>query len=616
MSSSTAPVPSPQGPEEAHAAAPEPRVDSTPGGSGPGTGLRSGADAPGSSGAPFPTPLRGGGSRLTTVLLVLCGCAAIHLLWCGLTATRTLLNYAPMRSALSLPGFDRAALLVHVQASWIALAVTLNAGYLLWRGFGLAGPLNMVAGAVTLYLYFGSMMWQTWSNVPPGCLGVPLVAALGLLQIGAPISPAWPRGGADRRIGAIDVVLILVLTLVPTLAGGMVLRSAEEEMVRSLEEDPEAILQVLAPHEALLRAEMLLDRKPDVTRAIAESLVRHREAAVRADAWRLLGRPGVDLSSERLAAGLAGEREAQVRLAILEGLRRRADAAAEAAVDREVREIGGKSIEHLARVTARLSEADPERHAPSRIEGARRLGAALLDGSLDTRTFLGALARAARPELEGLLVAIEAAPPAMPAPNGEAEHAVREVWQAAARRGVDFARDGLPEERPRLRRLRALVLGDLAEAIGRERFQPRWRSAAPLLRDDDPRVREAAAYALYRLQAPSVVHDIPLALADREPLVRLFAAMAWSEMQGTAPGGTFEEIYRDEKSPWREEAAIYLFRYGRDRSVLPFLVDRVGGETGPRVRAALAEVLGADLGEDPAAWRERFGVDASRGGSK
>jgi hypothetical protein len=532
---------------------------------------------------------------LTGALLV-----AAHLVWFGLAAAEPLMKMAGPRPALALPGYGRDALLTHVRASWIALAIVLNAAWLLWRGFRLAAPCQVAAGIVTLYLYFGDVQWRLLFASFPGCLAVLFVAGFSAVQIAAPLSPFWPKPSALHGPGAADLVVISLLTLLPLYLGRMVTAAVDLETVRSLEEDPAAILEALEPPEALDRAAALLRRRPDSARVVAMALTAHTDAAVRVRAWRLMADPALAVSTARLVQGLEGEAAPAVRLAVLEALRSRNEPVATEALEREA---GGPAPEALIEVVRLLAGPEPDVHAELRRRLAQRLTGEWLGGRLPDATLRAALARAGDPDLAGVRAALESEPPGWYAPEGLAERTVRWIWRNAAGHGVVTARDGFPDASPLPARLRALLLGDLVPLVGSAHFPGRTKALTRMLREGAAPERYAAGYALYRLQPAEAGPALTLALEDSEPGVRIWAAMACTEMNGSPPGGVFESLFRDEGSPHRFDAAVFLLKYGHDESVVPYLIEQVGGPVGPMTRGVLQQAFGQDLGGDPGPWR-------------
>ncbi len=541
------------------------------------------------------------GALLKQTVLVASLLVAAHLVWCGLTGARTLLALSGARAIFAHPGFDRAALITHVRAAWLAVAVVLNAAFLLWRGFRLAGPAQVAAGAVLLYLYFADVQWRLWLGAFPGCLAIPLVAALGVIQMVGPLSPVWPRPSADRGPGVMDLAGIFFLSLLPWYLGTLVLDSVRIELARSLEEDPTAILQLLDAPEALERAEALSRLRPDAARSIAEALTRHAEEPVRERAWRLLAEPSLGVPAADLARGLERETAPPVRLALFQVLRARREPEAAAAFERAAQ---GQSGDRLATLVQVLAGSEPDLHAALRRTLAARLGTDWLAGRASDATLRLALARAGDPEIQGMREALESAPADAFAPGSPVERTVRWLWRTAAHRGAEAARSGLPEPGPLPVRLQALLIGDLVPIVGTARFADRVRGLARLLRDGSPPERYAAGFALYRLKPTEAAKALTLAIGDAEPDVRMWAAMALTEMGGTPPGGVFEEFFHDEKSPHRFDAAVFLLRYGRDHSVVPYLLDQVGGPAGPMTRGVLEQAFGQDLGPDPRPWRD------------
>lgn len=558
-----------------------------------------------------PAPAKDPASPIRLALLLGAIPVALHLAWSGLTVTRTLMNFTEARLPLPIQGFDRAALVTHVHASWIALAVVLNSAWLLLRGFRVAGPISIAAGMVMLFLYFGRTLWQYWFAGMPGCLTLPLVAAYGLFQIGAPLSPLWPRAELQRSLRALDFPLLLILTAIPLLLGQMVLASAEAAMILALEEDPKIILAELDEEAALERAEVLCERRPEVARTLLEHLSGSGSDGIRARSWRLLGAPALGVPTSALVRALDAEKELRVRFALLEDLRGRTDADASAALARAAR---AESSDDLAVLARALSTSDPALHAALRIDLAGRVTGSWLAGKLSTEDFRSAFARAGEPELAGIVAGLEAAPAGALAPDGAAEKAVRDLWLNAARKGPESARAGLPQGRRLAPRLEAMVIGDLTKLVGRERFTPRWKFLAGLLHDGDAATREAAGYALYRLRVQESAGAITLALADENAAVRMWAAMTWTEMNGTPPAGTFETIFADEKNPDRYDAAVFLLRYGHDSAVVPYLIEQVraGGQVAAMTRGVLRDALGNDPGPDADAWLEWWEKNRSR----
>jgi hypothetical protein len=116
---------------------------------------------------------------------------------------------------------------------------------------------------------------------------------------------------------------------------------------------------------------------------------------------------------------------------------------------------------------------------------------------------------------------------------------------------------------------------DLIYAIGHGGYQSQWNSLAPLLQEDDPGIRQAAASALAELSVTDSGGAVLAAVAaEKIPAVRAALAVAVQKLNLMAAGGSLIE--------W---------------------LDTTGPDAKAPITQALASLAGQNYGSDLAKWR-------------
>jgi len=154
---------------------------------------------------------------------------------------------------------------------------------------------------------------------------------------------------------------------------------------------------------------------------------------------------------------------------------------------------------------------------------------------------------------------------------------------------------------------------DLAEGLsaGREPYvsyrEEVLRALRTLLDDRSALVRQGAIDNLARVQGRAAAAAIADRLRDRDPWVRYTAARRLGEIEAQiAAPALVEALRRDESEDVRRAAAQALGRIRADMAVRDlYLAFSEDASAGVRyfAHAALVEITGHDLGEDPKKWR-------------